>query len=228
MIEEPVKLIVMTDRPRPTAAQIAAFQDTPTGFVVDAMFGRGALDRRIAPVGGHRHRVAGPALTAENQPADLLATLAALHFLQPGDVLIGGAQGWQGCAAAGDRVCGMARNGGAAGFVTDGPVRDLAGIEEVGLPCWATGLTPASPFTTGPGTVGGALQFGGLQVATGDMIVADSDGVVVVPIARIDAVIARLDQVRALEQALDAEVREGMRVPPAILDMLHSEATRHD
>ncbi len=228
MIEEPAKLIVKSDRPRPTQAQIDAFQGVPTGFVVDAMHGRGALGAAISPLGAHRQSIAGPALCAENQPGDLLATLAALAYLTPGDVLIGGALGYQGCAAAGDRVCGMAKNAGAVGFVTDGPMRDLAGIEEIGLPCWATGLTPASPFTTGPGVVGGAMPFGGTMVATGDMIVADTDGVVVVPFAIIDTIAARLGQVREMELALDAEVREGLTVPPAIVEMLESDQTTHE
>ncbi|WOI54928.1 RraA family protein [Palleronia sp. LCG004] len=229
MIEEPAKLIVRKDRNRPTDAQIAAFQGVPTGFVVDAMHGRGALHAGISPLGAHGEAVAGPALCAENQPGDILATLAALAYLSPGDVLIvGTAGGYQGCAAAGDRVCGMARNAGAVGLVTDGPLRDLAGIEEIGLPCWATGLTPASPFTTGPGVVGGAMPFGGLHVATGDMIVADADGVVVVPFDMIDTVAKRVAQVREVELALDAEVREGLKVPPAIEELLASDATRHD
>jgi len=228
MIEEPVKLVVKRDRPRPTEAQIAAFQDTPTGFVVDAMFGRGSLDTRIAPLDRHRHRVAGPALCAENQPGDILATLAALNFVRPGDILMVGVAGWQGCSASGDRVCGMAKNGGAVGLVTDGPLRDLEGIEAVGLPAWCTGLNPGSPFTTGPGTVGGAMALGGQHVATGDMIVADADGVVVVPFDQIDSVIARLDAVRHSETSLDAEVRAGLKVPPAIVELVDGAETRHE
>ena len=140
MLEEPPKLTVHRGRRRPTEAQIAAFQGVPTGNVVDALHGRGALSPAIKPVFGARHRVAGPALTAENGPADILATLAAIAFVHPGDILVAGAAGHQGCASAGDRVVGMARNAGAAALITDGPVRDGDGIAEVGLPVWATGF----------------------------------------------------------------------------------------
>lgn len=223
MIEEPPLLTVNSDRRRPTAAQIAAFQDVPTGFVADSLAGGGALSGRIAPIGAGRDidcRAAGPALTADCGPADILATLAALNFVQPGDIVVSAFAGHQGCAAAGDRLMGMMKNAGAAGFVTDGPMRDYAGIVEVGLPVWCTGLTPASPFSNGPGTVGFAVQIGGRQVETGDMIVADRDGVVVVPFAAIDDVIACIAHVAELESALDERVAAGLKVPDDIRDLL--------
>ena len=229
MIEEPPKIRVKRPDRRPSAAQIAAFQGVPTGFVVDAMDGAGVLSARIQPLGGGRDLdcvAAGPALTADNGPGDMLATFASLAFVEPGDLLVATYDGYQGCASAGDRLMGMLKNTGAAGLVTDGPMRDYAGIVEVGLPAWCTGLTPGSPFTSGPGTVGAAIVVGGVAVETGDMVVADRDGVVVVPFERLDAVIARLESVRALEAALDAEVARGLRIPPAIKALLESDATQ--
>lgn len=226
MIEEPPVLTIRRPSRRPTAAQIAAFRDTPTGFVVDAMYGQGALSSEIQPLmtgADDLGQVAGPALTAENGPADIMATAAALAFLQPGDVLVAGFGGHKGCAASGDRTCGMMKNSGAVGFVTDGPMRDYHGIRQVGLPCWCVGLTPASPFTMGPGRIGLPLMIGGQRVETGDMIVADRDGVVVVPFDRLDEVIAALENVRALETALDAEVARGRKAPPAMEALLASD-----
>ncbi|MDX1782450.1 MAG: RraA family protein [Thalassovita sp.] len=227
MIEEPPVLTINSNRRRPSAAQIAAFQGVPTGFVADAMQGGAALDRKIRPVlkdkalGGS---VAGPALSVDCGPGDILATLAALKVVMPGDMVIVAFAGHQGCAAAGDRVCGMMKNNGAAALITDGPVRDYAGIAEIGLPVWATGLTPESPFSKGPGKIGFPVQIGGRQVDSGDMIVADYDGVVVVPFDRIDEVIAAIETVRTLETELDAEVRDGLKIPPAMEDFLASDA----
>ncbi|SFR56547.1 RraA family protein [Litoreibacter janthinus] len=226
MIEEPKMLRIGPDvARRPTKDQIAKFQGVPTGFVVDAMFGAGAMEARIAPLSGANTHVAGPALTADNRPSDLLATLGCLRYLKAGDVLIGAAQGWQGCAAAGDRVTGMAKNAGAAAFVTDGPMRDFQGVLEVGLPCWCTGLNPGSPYGTGPGQVGTQVVVGGQPVETGDLIVADRDGVVVVPFAMIDAVAARIPDVQAMEIALDAEVRDGLSLPDPIAEILDGDRT---
>jgi 4-hydroxy-4-methyl-2-oxoglutarate aldolase len=223
MIEEPKTLRIARDMRRPTPAQIKAFQGAPTGFVVDAMMGPGAMDKAIKPISGQSATIAGPALTAWNRPSDLLATLAALKFVKPGDVMIATAQGFQGCAAVGDRVSGFFKNSGAAALVTDGPMRDFDGVLNVGLPCWCTGLNPNSPYATGPGQVGVPVQIGGVSVATGDMIVADTDGVVVVPFAQIDDVIAKLGLVAEAETAMDKEVTDGLKCPPSILEMLDGE-----
>ncbi|MEO0831381.1 MAG: RraA family protein [Pseudomonadota bacterium] len=227
MIEEPPLLRIKSTRQRPTDQQIAAFQGVATGFVNDALDGAGALSSRIAPLPEQEGQVAGPALTCDSGPGDILALLALLKFTQPGDIAVNAFAGYQEAATAGDRVTGMLRNAGAAALVTDGPTRDHAGIRAVGLPVWCTGLTPASPVSKGPGTVGFPVQLGGQQVATGDMIVADRDGVVVVPFAKIDTVIERLDHIRTLEDALDAEVANGLAIPLSITELLESDQVQY-
>jgi 4-hydroxy-4-methyl-2-oxoglutarate aldolase len=99
------------------------------------------------------------------------------------------------------------------GFVTDGCVRDLVGIRQVGLPAWAIGVTPNSPNRSGPGTVGFPIQVAGLHVCSGDVVVADLDGVVVVPQERLAEVLARLPAIRTAEAAADAAVRAGATRP---------------
>ncbi len=230
MIEEPPLLTIARDQRRPTAAQITGFQGVPTSFVVDAMYGSGALSNAIRPLGESRDLIsvaAGPALTVGCGAGDILALLGALDSVREGDVVLAAFDGFQGCAAIGDRVCGMLRNCGAAGFVTDGPVRDYAGIVAVGLPCWGTGLTPASPYTNGPGSIGLPIQIGGRQVETGDMIVADHDGVVVVPFARIDKVLEKLETIKGLEADLDAQIADGLRIPQSTLDLLASDKVKY-
>ena len=231
MIEEPPILTINQARRRPTPEQIAAFQGVPTGFVVDALDGGHTLAAAIKPLGEGRDlpfAAAGPALTAACGPADILALQAALAFVSQGDIVVAGFDGHQGCATCGDRVAQMLKNGGAAGFVSDGPVRDYEGLVAVGLPIWCTGLTPSTPFSKGPGRVGFAMQVGGQGVDTGDMVVADRDGVVVVPFARIDQVIARLDHIRALEAELDAKVADGMKCPPAIEALLAGDQVTYE
>jgi 4-hydroxy-4-methyl-2-oxoglutarate aldolase len=228
MIEALPSLTIKTSLRRPTDDQIAAFQGVPTGFVVDALSGGGALSLAIQAIGGGRdvHCVAaGPALTADCGAADVLATFAALKFIQGGDVVVSAFAAHTGCAAAGDRLIGMMKNNGAAGFVTDGPVRDYQGIVQVGLPVWCAGLTPASPHMTGPGSVGFPVQIGGQEVETGDMIVADRDGVVVVPFERLDEVIQKLARIFALESALDAKVAGGLKIPEWVEAHLASDKT---
>ena len=226
MIEAPPVLTIRRHFQRPSAQQVATLAGAPTGFVADCMDGRGALDATIKPAGATPASFCGVALPCHPGPGDCLAVLAALDLIQPGDVIVAATDGYAGTAVAGDRLIGMARNCGAAGFVTDGCVRDLAGIEAVGLPCFAAGVTPNSPASSGPGTVGLPVTVGGVPIAPGDVLLADRDGVVVVPFDRIDAVIARLPKVSDAEATLDAEVASGLRVPDEIRALLASDAVR--
>lgn len=222
MIEEPPALRLARHRPMPDPALVEALRPHPTGFVLDAMMGAGAMSADVKPLPGLPHRLCGPALTVENPPGDILATLAALELLAPGQIVVAAAAGHRGCAAAGDRALGMMRNAGAAGFVTDGPLRDLDGLEAVGLPAFCTGLTPGSPVSRGPGTVGLPVVVGGVAVATGDVVVGDRDGVVVVPMARLAAVVEAVGRVAAAEAALDAEVAGGRRSVDAVRAMIEA------
>ncbi|MEY4682471.1 MAG: RraA family protein [Alphaproteobacteria bacterium] len=220
MIEDPPLLTVRRRFARPTRAQLDAFAGVPTGFVADAMNGRGALDARIKPIGRTPASFHGVAITCHAGPADNLALFGALAYGEPGDVMVCATDGFAETAVTGDLLLGMARNRGLAGFVTDGMVRDVPGIEAVGLPCFAAGVTPNSPARNGPGTVGMPVVVGGVAVGPGDVVVGDGDGIVVVPFASIDAVVERLVAVKAAEAALDAKVRGGLQLPDFIRSMI--------
>lgn len=223
MINEPPRLTIRTDFPRPTTAQLAAFRDIPTGFLCDAMDGRGAMDTAIGPIGGGGRlppHAVGVALVADNGPEEILATMGAVHVMKAGDMVVAAVRGAVNCSAAGDQFMGMMRNKGAAGFVTDGAMRDYAGIKAVGLPAWCAGLNPNSPYSNGPGRVGFDAVVGGQTVASGDIVVADENGVVVIPFSRIDAVIAKLADVRAAENALEAKVAAGFCDMGLVQEML--------
>lgn len=223
MIEEPPILTIRKGFARPTPKQITAFQGVPTGFVCDAMGGQGALSCAIQPIGGGRDiacNAVGPALVADNGPAEILATMAALHCLEPGDIVVSAVHGHRNCSASGDQFCGMLRNKGAAGFVTDGQMRDYDGITEVGMPVWCDGLSPNSPYSNGPARVGFGAVVGGCRIESGDLIVADRNGVVVVPFSEIDTVAAKVVEVAALEQALEDKVKSGFCGAPVIEEMI--------
>jgi len=222
MIEDPPLLTLRRNFPRPTAEQLAAFADVPTGFLVDAMKGRGALHHRIKPIDDDKARFHGTAITCDNGPADNLGAFCAIEVAAPGDVVLAAADGFEATAVSGDLMLGMAKNKGVAAFVTDGLVRDITGIREVGMPCFAAGVTPNSPVRNGPGTVGQPIVIGGVAADAGDIVVGDMDGVVVVPHAKIDGVIGALTDIRAAEKEMDAKVRSGMATAPFITDFFAS------
>jgi len=124
-------------------------------------------------------------------------------------------------------MIGMARNAGVAAVVTDGMVRDLEGIAGVGIPVYAAGLTPNSPWKNGPGEVGLAVAVGGETVASGDVLVLDAEGVVVVPLAEADAVIAELEEVKRKEAKMDAAVRAGDTAPDWLAEALETRGVRY-
>ena len=107
--------------------------------------------------------------------------------------------------------------------MTDGLARDAAGIVAVGLPVYCAGLTPNSPARSGPGTVGLPVVVGGVAIESGDIVIADNDGVVIVPRRDAAAVLTRLSDVRAAEAALEAKVMAGLQIPDFIQSIMTSD-----
>jgi 4-hydroxy-4-methyl-2-oxoglutarate aldolase len=222
MIEEPLALTLRRNFHRPTTVQVDAFRGVQTGFVVDAMKGRGALDARIKPCSDSQAIFSGVAVTTHAGPADIMGPFSAIEISDPGDIVVVATDGYQATAVAGDRMLGIAKNRGVKGFVTDGCVRDVSGIIDVGIPCFCTGVTPNSPVCNGPATVGLRITIGGAIVESGDIILGDLDGVVVVPFAMIDNVIDTLKVVMKLEKELDAQVTDGLLTPSFIKELFES------
>ena len=205
MLDNPPLLTIHRGHRRPDPALVARFRGAQTSHLVDAMDGRGAMAWQIKPLDPARAIFAGPALTAFAYPADVVGLFGALAEAAPGDVIVVANDGYLGTAVAGDLVIGMMRNKGVAGFVTEGLTRDRAGIVATGLPVFCAGVVPTSPATNGPGVVGAPILCAGVAVRSGDIVVGDADGVVVVPQERGEAVLERLEAVRAAEaQAVKA------------------------
>jgi regulator of RNase E activity RraA len=228
MIENPplIQIKKKSSRKRPSEKQINGFKNIPTGFICDALNGYAALDPSIKPLsipGKKVKQIIGPALTVFSGAADVLGMAIALSEIEPGDIVVNGVSGFQGTAAVGDRIAGMIKNNGGVGLVTDGPMRDLDGIIETGLDCFCTGLNPNSPFNSGPAKIGFPMNIGGTTVSSGDIIVADSDGVTVVPFDKIDEVLNKLDRIIEVESAMDKQVSEGLKISQKALDYLKSD-----
>jgi 4-hydroxy-4-methyl-2-oxoglutarate aldolase len=212
-------LTIRRDWPRPSAAELEPFRDATTAWVADAQARRGALHHAIRPV-TKATRLLGPALPVYTRPRDNLAPYAALSVAKPGDVLVVAAEGYEGAALIGDSLLGYGRNAGIAGCVTDSLVRDLPGIEPLGIPVFARGVTPGSPVKDGPGMIGLPVVLGGVAVEAGDLIIGDGDGVVVVPRARIGDVAAALAGIRAAEARGDAAIAAGATQPAWLAERL--------
>jgi 4-hydroxy-4-methyl-2-oxoglutarate aldolase len=223
MIKDPPLLTIKRDFARPAPDVVSAFAGVPTGYAIDAMGGRGALDYRIKPLAPATSVLVGVAMTCHCGPADNLALFGALAAAKPGDILVAATDGFTATSVTGDLLLGMAKNRGILGLVTDGLVRDLTGILGVGLPVYCAGITPNSPVRNGPGTVGFPVVLGNVAVESGDIILGDNDGIVVVPRNQADIVLKRLTEVRAAEATLEAKVKAGLAVPDFIQAILTSD-----
>jgi len=209
MLDDPPALTIHRGHRRPDPALVARFRGAETSHLVDAMGGRGALAWNIKPLEAKGCAFVGTALTAFAGPADIVAVHGALAEAQAGDVVVIANDGYLGTAVVGDLICGMFRNKGVVALVTEGLARDRAGIVATGLPVFCAGLVPTSPAGTGPGVVGAPIVCGGIAVASGDIVVGDADGVVIVPQAMAAAVLDSLDGVRAAEAKAVAAVAGG-------------------
>lgn len=140
------------------------------------------MDHAIRPLTRPDLRLVGPACTVKVYPGDNLMVHKALDIARPGDVIVVDAGGSTMNAVLGDLIATKAWHRGLAGFVVDGLIRDLPGIIGLGtLPVFARGVTPIGPLHRGPGEINCAISAGGIVVQPGDIIVADLNGVVVVP-----------------------------------------------
>src|SRR5258708_5983815 len=109
MIENPPLLQIRRRFPRPAPADIGVFVRLPTGYVVDALGGGGALDGGIKPIGEAKN-FCGVALTCHAGPSDNLATFGALSVAAAGDVIVSAADGYDKAAVTGDLLLGMMKN----------------------------------------------------------------------------------------------------------------------
>jgi 4-hydroxy-4-methyl-2-oxoglutarate aldolase len=211
MIGSPVALTIRRSIPRPSAALLTAFRDAPTGFVTDAQNGMGSLHHAIKPLEPGMH-ICGPAVTAYCAPMDILACMAALDHVQPGDVIVVATAGNDTAATVGDLWAIWAKRIGVEGVVCDGLVRDVPGLLASGLPMFARGHCPNAGYRNGPGEVNCGVTCGGIHVNPGDIVVGDRDGVVVVPLAQAEAVARQLDAVRQKEAEAEAKVKRGEKL----------------
>jgi 4-hydroxy-4-methyl-2-oxoglutarate aldolase len=227
MIEDPPLLVVKKSFPRLPAASLERLKGAQSGHLVDAMDGRGALDSTIKPLDPKRAHFIGTALTVETGPSDNLAIVGALSVARPGDVIVAASDAFRNTAVIGDIVCGLAKNGGLAALVIDGMARDLDGILGVGLPVFSRGITPNSCVKTGPGRIGLPIVAAGVTIQSGDLVFGDRDGVVVVPRADVDRVIARVDRIRAVETEVLGKVAKGMTQLDAIAALMTSDKVKY-
>ena len=123
-----------------------------------------------------------------------LESPAAHTITEPAGVVIVCAAGDSNWAMAGGNVCAHAQQRGIAGFVVDGVIRDLAETRERGFPVFARGVIPIPGVRKVKGLIDVPVVCGGVTVAPGDVVVADEEGIVVLPKGQAEALLAQAAQ----------------------------------
>ncbi|MFJ3417218.1 RraA family protein [Streptomyces sp. NPDC086082] len=181
------------------------FQDVPTTTLADLLGHAQVLDLGIRSLWSPVPRLAGPAFTVRCPPGDNLMLHAAIHRAAPGSVVVV-ESGDVEYALAGGNVCAVAQRRGIAGFVVDGVIRDVGEVREAGFPVFGRGVVPIPGVKEAVLPLNERVRCGGVAVDPGDVVVADEDGVVVVPGARRAEVLAGARERLAKEagESLDA------------------------
>ncbi|MET7297412.1 RraA family protein [Embleya sp. NPDC005575] len=195
-------------------SDVAGFADISPTTLADLLGRAQVMDIGIRPLWPSMPRVAGPAFTVRCAPGDNLMLHAAIHRAEPGSIIVV-ESGDVDYALAGANVCAVAQRRGIAAFVADGLIRDLGEVREMGFPVFARGVVPIPGTKTAVAPFGERVRCGGVWVAAGDVVVADEEGVVVVPGARRERVLrdARVKSTEEADESLDAwEVAHRARI----------------
>ena len=170
-------------REMPDPALVKAFEELPAANVADVMNRSSAMDSRIRLISAPRKKcVCGPALTVKCRAGDNLTLHAAMDLAEEGDFLVVSNEGDDSRSLMGAIMTAyLSLQKKAAGIVLDGPVRDVDALSQWDFPVYATGSTPGGPYKEGPGEINVPVSIGGISVLPGDLILADPDGIVVIP-----------------------------------------------
>lgn len=154
-------------------------------------------------------RLAAPAYAVTCAPGDNLAVHVAVTTAPAGSALVVSVGGLAERGYWGEVLTTAAEAAGLRGLVIDGGVRDVSALEAHGFPVFSSMVALRGATKSSPGTVGGDAPVGGVMVGTGDWIVGDADGVVVVPAARLEEVTAAGRARAEKEQGLFKALRDG-------------------
>jgi 4-hydroxy-4-methyl-2-oxoglutarate aldolase len=175
---------------RPSADVIKAYAGLSPNELSDVLELPCVMRYEIHPLWPHPPRIAGPAFTIRTGKHDNLMFHAAIYLAKPGDIIVVEA-GDDEMAVAGGNVCAIAQRNGIAGLVVDGVIRDVVESREHKFPVFGRGVSPIPAKRVGEGGMNVQIRCGGVVVNPGDVVVADEEGIVVIPRARASEVLEK-------------------------------------
>ncbi|RKQ41558.1 RraA family protein [Enterobacter sp. R1(2018)] len=184
---------VFLKKPQDALPYLEAFRQLPAAVVADCMSRLPALSSEIKLMSSPKKPImCGLAVTVKARSGDNLMLHKAMDIAGKDDVIVVSNEGDRSQSLMGEVMTTYAQYRGIEGIVLDAPIRDIEGISKMTFPLYAVGHTPGGPFKDGPGEINVPISCGKIHVCPGDIILGDSDGVIIIP---------RLDAARILEEA---------------------------
>jgi 3-hexulose-6-phosphate synthase/6-phospho-3-hexuloisomerase len=184
-----------------------AFMKVSSPNVADAQHKKGAM-KGIHPRINHGVKMVGRALTVHTVNGDWAKPVEAIDRAKPGDVIVVDACGGE-IAVWGELASWSCKTKGVAGVVIDGAARDIDSIIDMGFPCFSRHIASNAGEPKGYGGIGHEIVCGGVTVRSGDWIVGDESGVVVIPQEHAVEVANRSIDVMERENRLREEIKKG-------------------
>jgi 4-hydroxy-4-methyl-2-oxoglutarate aldolase len=201
---------------RPSADVLEGFRallrhDSITCAISDCMGRFNAMTSDMRPL-FEGIRFVGTAVTVKTLASDLAAAFKAIDVSEPGDVVVIDSHGSVNTAFWGENMTMSALNRGVIAAVVDGACRDVEEIRKIGFPVICKGIVPNVAAIAGYGDVNVPIQCAGVSVSPGDVVVADGNGVVIVPMSEADTVLNKAQRLLATEGIVQDKIRAGATI----------------
>ncbi len=200
--------VVVRSIERADPATIDALAPIGTATVHEAIGRRGYVGPHITPI-QRGARIAGSAVTVSSHPGDNLMIHAAVEVCRPGDVLVVANTAPSTHGMFGDLLATSLMSRGVRGLVIDAGVRDTHDLREMGFPVWSRHVSCQGTVKATPGSVNVSIVLGEQAISPGDVICADDDGVVAVPMVEADRALEQSRARLANEEETRARLRAG-------------------
>lgn len=199
-------------REMPSKEITERFKAIPASNVADVMNRSCAMNPRIHLVSSPKEQMmCGPAMTVKCRAGDNLILHAALGICEEGDVIVVSNEEDNTRAIMGEvMMANLMLNRKIAGIIVDGPIRDIDEIGHWDFPVYATGTTPGGPYKEGPGEINTPIACGGIAVNPGDIILADPDGVIVIPKGDAEEIIGEAEKFKEKDGKKLDDAKKGL------------------